>query len=314
MGDPFNVFGRASDAGSTDGGSERRQPALSSHPRRSDDTGSNSRMPAELSSTPFNRQQLMPTPSPNSTSSKRLKEPHRLLDRSGRAERKERRIKEADMKQALRAELDAATAPIKYESGAPRTVEGGAFALHTKQDLIAVGFTPGQADGVLAGRKVADEANAPSSRFHSPLQPFRPRKPEDAAAYVPGVTRLSPPARIPSVQPPAVIPLLPPSVAHADGSDGAAAEAAAAAAAAAAALATALASGAGAKGSKAKQPLALKGAQGWLSRVVTAQQQLPPLDCTPRSTAHLIGMELYRRELSAIEMVRVLNSRTRSAM
>ena len=56
----------------------------------------------------------------------------------------------------------------------------------------AVGFTPGQADGVLAGRKVADEANAPSSRFHSPLLPFRPRKPEDAAAYVPGVTRLSP--------------------------------------------------------------------------------------------------------------------------
>ena len=218
------------------------------------------------------------------------------------------------MKQALQAELDAATAPIKYESGAPRTVEGGAFALHTKQDLIAVGFTPGQADGVLAGRKVAADANAPSSRFHSPLLPFRPRKPEDAAAYVPGVTRLSPPARIPSVQPPAVIPLLPPSVAHADGSDGAASEAAAAAAAAAAALATALASGAGAKGSKAKQPLALKGAQGWLSRVVSAQQQLPPLDRTPRSTAHLIGMELYRRELSAIEMVRVLNNRTRSAM
>jgi hypothetical protein len=49
-------------------------------------------------------------------------------------------------------------------------------------------------------------------------------------------------------------------------------------------------------------------------RQFSPQQQLPPLDRTPRSTAHLIGMELYRRELSAIEMVRVLNNRTRSAM
>ena len=93
-----------------------------------------------------------------------------------------------------------------------RTADGK-YVLRTKQELVAVGFTPGQADGVLAARQIVDEASGPSSRVPGSLQPFRPRKPEDAAAYVPGVTRLSPPARIPSSSPPTAIPLVPPRAA-----------------------------------------------------------------------------------------------------